>query len=141
MTAYEQYEEVSGFIKSHWLQTPVFMEDEVKAIKAPYIVVRTFGVANEYECTRVRRDIVGYSIYCYGPNRGRTQALISEVLDAFMYEKTPKGLLIYDPIHADFVNKLEDDLFEWIVTFSVVSTYERFNVAPLDSEKIKLKEG
>ena len=122
MTSYEQYEEVANYVLSSLVGTKVFMEGEPIDVKAPYVIFRSYGVANEY-CVKTRTDIRGYTLLCYAPNRGRVEKLISDVMDKFCMVGTSSNLRIDDAQWAGFINKLEDDLYEASIMFTVESRF------------------
>ncbi len=124
MTSYEQYVEVANFVKTEFLMTPVYMLGEAIKIEPPYVVVRVFGIANE-SCGDVRQDIKGYNIFCYGENGGRAEKLISDVLGVFTGASTPSRLELVNLESVGMIERLEDDLFEGVVSFQVSSIFSK----------------
>ena len=122
MTSYEQYQEVAKFVRAELLPIYTYIEGEVIDKPAPYMVLKTFGVGNEY-ANKTRMDTMGYSIHCYAEHRGKAEKLVSDTLNSLMQVKTVSGLSIEDAAFAGFINRLEDDLYEGIVSFSVESNY------------------
>ena len=124
MTSYEQYVEVMRFIESEFTAAPVLMFDEAVRIEPPYLKIKSYGVANEH-CGPARKDVRGYSIYCYDINRGKADKLISDVMDTFTNSATPSKLEIVSLEYIGPVERLEDDLYEGVIVFNVSSTFNK----------------
>ncbi len=124
MTSYEQFVEISEFVKGGTVAAPVFMMGEAIDIPAPYLVLRSFGIASTH-CGLVRTDTKGYTISCYGVNRGRTESLVSEVLNDFTGVVTPSRLELENLEYTGAINILEDNLHEAVVSFRVASTFNK----------------
>ena len=121
MTLFEQYVDVSEFVQTVLNPiAPVFMEGEVIEVLPPYYVIKAYGVGAEY-MNQTREDTRGYSVYAHGKNRGKTEKIVSDALDLLMQKRTSSGLSIDNAVYAGFINRLEDSLYEGIVTFSVIS--------------------
>ncbi len=124
MTSYEQFVEVAGFIKAQVVAVPVFMMGEKIGIPAPYIVVKSFGIANVH-CGKARTDTRGYNILCYGNNRGRTESLVSDILDDFTGVATQSRLELENFEFIGAINILEDNLYEAVISFRVASVFSK----------------
>ena len=125
MTSYDQYVNIATFVKSTFTSAPVFIRGEVIKIDPPYIVLRSFGIINEH-CGFtgvVRKDVKGYNIFVYEKNIGRTEKLLSEVLNDFTAVVTPQGLDLENLSYEGGINRLEDDLYEGVITFRVTSIF------------------
>ncbi len=131
MTNYEQYVEVMQQLKTY-SAVPVFALGEEINIKTPYIIVNSFGIGNEELGLdpKCRRDTKGYSIRVYGANRGRTEAVASDFIDdhfALRFAPSQAGLqLSFDRLeNLGEITRLEDDLYESVITAWVSSIYHK----------------
>ena len=125
MTSYDQYVDVATFVKSTFAAVPVFMRGETITVEPPYVVLRSFGIINEH-CGftgAVRKDVKGYNLFVYAKNIGRAEKLLSEVLNAFTAVVTPAGLDLENLSYEGVINRLEDDLYEGVITFRVASIF------------------
>jgi hypothetical protein len=122
MTPFEQYQEVSQFIIDTFTQTPVFIEGEVIDVLPPYMIVKAYGTGNQYY-NKSRGDTKGYSLVLYDIHRGKVEKLLSDALGTFMQVRTSSGLMIDNATASEYINRLEDTLYEGVITFTVESTY------------------
>ena len=122
VTSYEQYVEVSNYIKTKWVETPVFILDEPIGIAPPYIVVRGYGVSNTtIGCSNIREDQRGYDILAYNIHRGKTEKMLSDLLDRFNNTKTPSGLDLCNVEQTGQTARLEEGIYEGMLSFKVKS--------------------
>jgi len=127
MTSYEQYEEIAHHIKNYFQDTSVFMMGEKINISPPYIVVQSYGITNE-ACGftgSTRKDVKGYNIFCYEKNIGKTEKLISDVLDEFTANSTTNKLELDKLEFSGIINRLENTLFEGVISFQVSSIFNK----------------
>ncbi len=129
MTTYEQYVEVmqefNKFEQVSGIKVFTFGAD-IK-IKAPFIVIKPYGIGNEElglnPCSR--RDTKGYSVRVYGVNHGRTESVISDFMDHHFALRFGTGLFFDTIEHTGEIQRLEDDLFEGVITAWVSSIYHK----------------
>ena len=126
MTPYEQYVSVATFVRSSFTYCPVYMVGERVKTPPPYVVLRSYGVANEgYGFDNgVRKDVKGYSAMCYGTKSGKAELLVSEFLNHFTGIQNSDKLSFEGMTNEGWINRLEDDLFEGLVSFRVSSIFK-----------------
>jgi len=127
MTSYEQYVEIANHIKAYSETTPVYMFGEKINIAPPYIVIQSYGITNEAQGFQgtTRKDVKGYNIFCCEKNIGKTEKLISDVLDEFTANSTTNKLELDKLEFSGIINRMEDTLFEGVISFQVSSIFNK----------------